>query len=142
MFDALEQSDKEFVGTLWMMLDELYAATADSRKLRRSNISKQYNRWSTHVATISAELTTSHYASSKATLETVSRELNNSTLDEKLRPPSPAGITAAQRTLAWQQLRQSEPDLNLASLLLPVKTKNTTTLSLQELLTDLTYQLK
>ena len=142
MFDALEQSDKEFVGTLWMMLDELYAATADSRKLRRSNIAKQYDRWAQHVAVMSEQLTVSPYVHNKALLETVPRELHNSTLDEQLRPPLPAGTTTAMWTSAWQQLRQSEPELNLASLLLPIKTTNAKSLSLQELFADLTYQLK
>lgn len=142
MHNELPQPDKELAGALWMLVDDFYAATAKSRKLRRANLAKQYDLWGTHVATMSEQLAVSRYASNETALQIEPRELQNSTSGEHLRPPLPAGITAAERASAWRQLRQAEPQINLASLLLPLNTQTAKATSLHEILADLTYQLK
>lgn len=149
-YDSLTDADKKLVNTLWQHLPQFYQQTEDSPKLNRQAISKAYEAWSPHVAKIDRIFQRKHQrsvssAEASATLH-ISDQPNMQTRASRYipQPPLPAGRSTAQQQQDMQTLITNNPDANLATLLLPdgASPRDARNLSLQEVLTDLAFQLK
>lgn len=149
-YDSLTSADKKLINSLWNNLPQFYEQTKDSPKLNRKVISEAHAVWSPHIAKIDRIFQRKQQrgmsaAESPAKL-LLSEEPNNQTDAERYVPitPRPAGRSATQQQQDMQVLISSNPDANLATLLLPgnTSTRDAGNLTLQDVLTDLAFQLK
>lgn len=148
MYTQLQESDKNLSRALWTVAEELYELTANSPKLNRSNVARNYKQWKSHIEKMVGQIKKSHYFNDATVLEIVPRPILQTTLKDTVTSPLPAGITAEQRVESTNALMRIEADLDLATLLLPTAPVNqnrgpsSTDIKLKDLLTDLAFQLK
>jgi len=145
MYDNLQPADQRLIDALWMLSDDLQIIAANSRKLNYAKNETNLKKWQPHFAAMQKQLASSPYFNDKITLDIVTRPMQDSTQHDLLTTPLPAGLTPSERQNSLKQLQQRETDLNLASLLLatePAQAKNPASLKLNDVITDLVFQLK
>ena len=145
MYRDLQTPDKKLVRTLWMLLDDLYNITGNGPKMDRPAVAKNFRKWQSDIDTMLEQLQTSPFNEPSIQLEIAPRPIVDTTVDEKVVTPLPAGLTHEQRNKSLELLLRSNPKLSLTTLLLPTKPVNAATglsANFHDVITDLAFQLK
>lgn len=148
-YDSLLSTDKKLVNSLWSNLPAFYQQTKNSPKLDRQNIHKAHEAWSLHINNIEKIFQRKQQRGFDSSVSPANLIISTEYSTQHItKPYNPAKPLVAQRTAIQQQqdmkvLIANNPNANLGTLLLPGSpTQNTDMLSLQDVLTDLAYQLK
>ncbi len=144
MLKGLHQSDKNLATALWMIVDDLYTIGLNDPKQQRQGVARNYQQWQKIVDTAKNRLPESAFFNSAIELEIAPRPAVDVTLAEPLVIPVPAGRSESQRTADIHSLIKNNPGTTLRDLLLPAEPVNrlSDTASMNDILTDLSYQLQ
>lgn len=142
-YDNLSQSDQQLVNAFWMLLRDFYAAGEQSPKLVQPKNARNYAEWQSRVDEIDHLVRDTAYYDRSVKLEIVPKKITDTTITERYRAPTVAGLTREQRLESISRLKE-DADISLVDLLLPGIQIGSTTDSDDELtrvVTDLAFQL-
>ena len=108
-------------------------------------MSKTYALWETHISRMKRQAEKSGIAGKHIKLVVENRPVNEVRLKNYSNAPLPAGNTMMDWRKAWKNIKELDPDVSLSDLLLPaapVQTFRTDEPSMNEVITDLVFQLK
>jgi len=145
--EKLTHTDQNLVQALWAVSQDLYNAASNSTKLRRQTIKNRFDQWHRHTNNLQRAVASAK-SYKKINFEVTAYTVTDATLNETITQPVPAGISSTDREISIAQLRdklrENNTTLSLHTLLLaspPVKASISDNSTLDEVLTDLAYQL-